>query len=130
MSRPSRKRAAAFEWHTPNDDQDGPSPTIRLRHADMSINDAASRSSMQSSFITAPASPSKAAQPERVYQEDYLLHQMGLDVDVDDGLGGGGWPDEDQGDELGELAVDPQYQRHLDENLLGAAKQKRTQVRS
>lgn len=127
MSRPSRKRTATFDWHTLTDDQDGPPPTIRLRHADMSVNDAAGRPSMRSSFITAPASPSKTQQTERVYEEDYLLHQ-GLDVLVDDGMATEGLQVKGEWDGEGELAVDPQYQRHLDENLLGPAKQKRTQV--
>lgn len=129
MSRPNRKRSAAFEWHTPTDEQGGQPPTIRLRHTNMSINDNVGRSSMQSSFITAPASPSKAARTDRIYQEDYLLHQMGLNAEVDYAMEG---LDEDEGHGEGdgedELAVDPDYQSHLDDNLLGAAKPKRTQV--
>lgn len=126
MSGRARKRPT-FEWH--HSAHDAPA-TVRLRHTDISIDNASGRPSTQSSFITAPASPSKALLRDRLYTDDYLLHQMGPTVEVDDGMGGGGGLGEhlDEGalEDEDELAVDPNYQRHLDE--LGGAKKKRIQV--
>lgn len=125
MSGRVRKRTA-FEWHGGQDAR--PPPTVRMHHSDININ-SAGPSSVQSSSITAPASPSKTI--PTLYRDDYLLHQLALDVEVDDGLGDGdqlgdglGGDDEDDA----EGAVDPQYQLHREENLLGT-RQKRTQVR-
>lgn len=127
MSRSTRKRTAAFEWHSNDYSEEGPPPTVRLRHTDISIN-AAGPSTMQSSYITAPASPSKAVLTNRVYAEDYLLHQMGLLAEVDDGMGGGLGERLDDAEyaEEGELAIDPKYLLQRDEQ--GGTKQKRTQV--
>lgn len=127
--RPLKRRATTFEWDTPTDSppasQDAPRATVRIRHTAFSINDTAGPSSMQSTYITAPASPSKAPPPERVYQQDYLLYQMGSEpMEVDNGLGG-------EDDITAEDVVDPEYQEHLDEDAAGLPKprQKRTQVR-
>lgn len=126
MSGRARKRPT-FEWHHA---PQGAPATVRLRHADISINNASGRPSAQSSSIIAPASPSKAPPTERLYTEDYLLHQMGMTAEVDDGMGWGGGLgehlDEGEPEDEEELAIDPNYQRHLDE--LGGEKKKRTQV--
>ncbi|KAF7977149.1 hypothetical protein HWV62_4563 [Athelia sp. TMB] len=146
MSGRGRKRPA-FEWLSSGDTL-GPAP-VRFRHSDINVN-VGGLSSVQSSSTTAPASPTRV-QHERVYQEDYLLHQLGLnrDVEVDYGLGDGGGADgggadgggadgggadgggadgggadgggaDTEGQEdAAEPAVDPKYQRHLDDNLLG-----------
>lgn len=125
-----RKRSA-FEWHGSQDAR--PPPTVRIRHSDININ-FTGPSSIQSSSITAPASPSKTT--PTLYRDDYLLHQIALDMEVDDGLGGlgdevevGGIEGLEDGEGDAEGAVDPQYQLHLEENLRGT-RQKRTQVRS
>ncbi|KAF7977625.1 hypothetical protein HWV62_3024 [Athelia sp. TMB] len=122
MSGRSRKRPA-FEWHasTTSRGPDGQPPTVRLRHADITINRNAGASSVSSSTITAPASPSKTPAADFVYQEDYLLYQMARGhVEVDNGLG------PDSGDELPEHAepaeeviepaIDPQYLLHIEDN--------------
>lgn len=123
MSGRVRKRSA-FEWHT---GQDTAPPSIRIRHSDININTGSS--SVQSSSIVAPASPSRAAHVDYDYRDDYLLHQMGVDMEVDDGLGGDGLGGGDEDDV--EAAIDPKYQLHRDENHPEAAhtRQKRAQVR-
>lgn len=128
MSGRVRKRTA-FELHEGHDAR--PPPTVRMRHSDININSTGTFS-VQSSSFTAPASPSKAP---TLYRDDYLLHQRALDVEVDDGMGGwlgdegglGGIEGLEDGEDDAEGAVDPQYQLHLDENLL-ETRQKRTQV--
>lgn len=118
-----KRRADAFEWHEDaNADADNQAPpTVRRKHTDINVN-MAGLSSTQSSYVTAPASPVKPHPSERIYRDDYLLHQMGLEIEIEDGLAGvsGAIEDENQrdnleGDEL-EEDVDPQYQRHLEDN--------------
>lgn len=131
-SKNRKRRADAFEWHGDGNagaDNLAP-PTVRRKHTDISI-DMAGPSSTQSSYVTAPASPVKSQPSERIYREDYLLHQMGLDIEIDDGLAGvyDAIEDEDQGDEL-EEDVDPQYQHHLDDNAVDAGMAKTRRKRT
>ncbi|KAF7967636.1 hypothetical protein HWV62_33617 [Athelia sp. TMB] len=124
MSGRTRKRPA-FEWHPSNANRgpDGQPPTVRLRHADITIISDAGPSSVHSSIITAPASPTKAPAVDFVYRDDYLLHQMARnwDVEVDNGLA----PDppeervQERVEDAFEPAMDPQYLLHIQDNVAG-----------
>lgn len=116
-----KHRTTTFEWDTPTDNplaQDALRPTVHIHHTTCSINDAG------------PSLSLLWLHPQKhhiIYQEDYLLHQMGLEPEVDNGLGGAGpLSDDDAADDV----VDPEYQEHLDEDAAGLPKprQKRTQV--
>lgn len=57
------------------------------KHNDISV-DIGGPSSTQISYVTAPVSPVKSRPSEPIYRDDYLLHQMGLEFEVKDGLTG------------------------------------------
>ncbi|KAF7969882.1 hypothetical protein HWV62_25675 [Athelia sp. TMB] len=134
MYRTSRKCTAAnFEWYAPADGQasqseDGPPPTVRLQHADFTTNDAAGPSSIHNSYVTAPASPPKPTATAPVYQQDYLLYQMGIGADVDYQMAAGTGEDQDEG--AAEDAIDPQYQHHLEERSLGEPKSRQKRIQN
>lgn len=117
-----KRRAGTFEWHQANASADNQErPTVRRKHTDISIN-MAGPSSTQNSYITAPASPVKSQLSEPIYRDDYLLHQMGLEIEDElagpfDGVEDKEVEDEDEGEEL-EEDMDPQYQRHLNDNVV------------
>lgn len=127
-----KRRAGAFEWYQDDTNTGADNlepPTVRRKHTDISVN-IAGPSSTQSSFVDAPASPVKPRASEPMYRDDYLLHQMGLEIEVvEDGLAGVFDDVEGQGEEI-EDDVDPQYQRHLEDNAvdggIGKTRRKRT----
>lgn len=114
QSKLKRRAPHGFEWH-PSDaltsdgrNEDGPPPTIRIKHTDFHL-DASGSASTQTTFIPAPASPEKI-------QRYSHAHDWDNEASVFDGPDqlANGWDNDRAEDEEGDEEVDPQYQRHLD----------------
>jgi hypothetical protein len=71
MSR-KRRAPASFEWQTvpENADEPLPQPDIRIRHSHFNL-DQSGPSSSRTSYLSAPASPSKKAGPLNYDYDDY-----------------------------------------------------------
>lgn len=125
MSNKRRRDLTRFQWHA--HDEDKPSATVRMRHTDFSLDDAGPASLRTTLIPTAPSPSRRRVDSDPVYQEDYLLTQLydsqvefGLgDMEVDTGL------EQEEAAVLEDEGVDPQYQRHLEDNELGTGKTRR-----
>jgi hypothetical protein len=75
MSR-KRRAPASFEWHTVPEDEDEPQtlPDIRIKHSHVDL-DTSGSSSRHTTYLSAPASPSKQASSSNYAHDDYFWNQ-------------------------------------------------------
>lgn len=83
MSR-KRRMPASFEWQTvpENDDDSLPQPDIHIRHSHLDL-DQSGTSSSRTSYLSAPASPSKKAGPFNYDYDDYNWNNEPMPTETD-----------------------------------------------
>jgi len=111
----SRKRRAPLEWAQIPDDADSlqpqPQRDIRLRHSHVNL-DQSGPSSTRSTYLSAPASPSKAG-PTNYYDDDYNWNNEPAPLGTNT---------------LQDPYLDPAYVHYLDANEPGPPPSRRPRV--